>query len=201
MTANAVTDDRKVVEKPTSEQVDTYSRRESELRVRFLKGILDTPGVLDLLQKALELVKGFINCNGQPEIPNWADKEKPIILHNPGGVIDPSKIVAEDIFGGEDSLDGEEFIRRGQALAGSMNACAFDFYSRKENWKYLPEGVDVIVFTQTIFRDSDGRRSVECLYRRGAGWNRDCRWLRYGFLRDCRVARLASSAKTLDAGH
>ena len=67
------------------EQVDTYTRRESELRQRFLKGLLNVNGVLLLLQQALEFVKSFVNCNVQPEITDWADREKPIAEHKPCG--------------------------------------------------------------------------------------------------------------------
>ncbi len=93
---------------------------------------------------------------------------------------------------GEDVLDGEEFIARAQKL-DSMNACGFDFYSKPENWKYLPKDVDVIVFPQTVFRDSDGVRCVGYLCRDGAKWRRGYRWLDSGFDRYYRVAVLASS--------
>ena len=131
MTANAVKNDQKKLhQKPTDQQVSVYARRESELRKRFLKGLLDTNGVLDLLQKALELVKGFINCNTQPEIPDWADKNKPIIEHALCGTIDPSRFSTAIVFkdGDGDVLEGEDFIARAQKLPGAMNACALDFY-------------------------------------------------------------------------
>lgn len=192
MTAHAVTDDRKANQKPTPEQVDTYTRRESELRTRFLKGILDTSGVLDLLQRTLELVKGFINGNVQPEIPDWADKENPIIQHTLCGVFDPSRLTTANVFAeGESVLEGEQYLARAQKL-DSMNACAFDFYAKPENWKYLPKDVDVIVFPQTVFRGSDGNRYVRYLYRNGLKWNRNYKWLDNRFNRDYRVAVLAT---------
>lgn len=52
--AKAVSNDQQK-QKPTAEQTDTYTRRESELRQRFLKGSLDFDGVLDGLQKLMEL--------------------------------------------------------------------------------------------------------------------------------------------------
>ncbi len=198
MTDKAVPDDRKVVnEKPTAEQVDIYTRRENELRQRYLKGVLDFNAVLDGLQKLMEMTRGCINGNGQPEIPDWADKENPIIQHLPCGMIDPARFATISVFEkGEDILDGEEFIARAQKL-DSMNACAFDFYSKPENWRYLPTDVDVIVFPKTIFRRSDGDRCVWCLYRHGSEWHRHDRWLAYRFARHHRVAVLASSAQPL----
>lgn len=189
MTAHAVTDSQK--QKPTAEQVDTYTRRENELRQRYLKGVLDIDAVLDGLQNLMGLSRGVINCNNQPEIPSWADQERPIIQHFPCGMIDPSKLATASVFEeGEDTLDGEEYITRAQKLEGSMNACAFDFYAKPENWKYLPQ-VDVIVFPKTIFRNSGSRRCVRYLCRGGAGWGR-CYWLGGGFNRDFRVGVLAS---------
>ena len=189
MTENAVTNDRV---KPTAEQTDTYARRESELRQRFLKGVLDINAVINGLQKLMEMTMGCINCDGQPEIPIWADKENPIIEHIPCGTIDPSKITTPSVFEeGEDFLEGEEFFRRANKLQ-SMNACAFDFYSKPENWKYLPKNVDVIVFTKTVFRRSDGYRDVGCLYRYSSEWHRRCFWLGSRFDRHRRVAVLAS---------
>lgn len=192
MTASAVTNDKTPRIKPTPEQTDTYTRRESELRQRFLKGILDTDGVLSELQKLLEMVRNFIDCNKNPETPDWADKENPIIKHVQKGMVDPSKFATADVFAeGEEVLEGLEFIRRAQAL-NSMNACAFDFYSKPENWKYLPKDVDVIVFPQTEFRDAFGRRCVRCLSRDGSKWRRNCYWVGFRFGRVCRVAVLAS---------
>ena len=194
MTTNVVTDDRKKSIKPTAEQSDIYNRRENELRTRFLKGILDIDGVLALLQKALELVKCFINCNVQPEIPPWADQGNPIISHTLRGVIDPSQLAASNVFAdGENILDGEEYITRAQKLEGSMNACALDFYAKPENWKYLPKDVDVLVFPQTVFRNSGGNRCVRYLYSCfGSEWNQRCDWIGGKFVRRSRVAVLAS---------
>lgn len=190
-TPKVVTDDRK--QKPTPEQVDNYTRRENELRQRYLKGVLDFDAVLDGLQKLMEMTRGCINCNAQPEIPSWAHSENPIILHLPCGMVDPSKLTTESVFEeGEEVLDGEVYIARAQKLPGAMNACAFDFYAKPENWKYLPADVDVIVFPKTIFRDPHGHRFVRYLYRHGAGWRRHYRWLDGGFGRRIRVAVLAS---------
>lgn len=191
MTTKIVTDDRKN-QKPTAQQVETYTRRESELRQRFLKGILNVNGVLALLQQALELVKSFINCNVQPEIPDWADKQNPIIEHTPCGIVDPARLTTAQVLeDGEENIDCKEFIARANKL-DSMNACAFDFYSKPENWKYLPCDVNVIVFPKTVFRHSDGGRCVRFLYRDGAEWNLYYCWLDYGFDRHDRVAVLAS---------
>src|SRR3989344_5546204 len=138
------------------------------------------------------MVRGFINCDADPEIPDWADQVNPILKHIKRGVIDdPSRITAESVFrdGDGDSLDGEEFIRRAQALPSSANACAFDFYTKPENWDYLPKDVDVIVFPQTEFRYySDGSRGVWYLYRRGAKWRRHYVWAGNQFGRTYRVA-------------
>ncbi len=191
MTAKAVTDDRKE-NKPTPEEVETYMKREGELRKRFMKGSLINGAVLDGLQVLTEASFGFINCNTQPDIPSWADREKPILKHDPRGYIDPARIVATDVFlDGEDVLEGEEYMTRALKL-DSMNACAFDFYAKPENWKYLPKDVDVLVFPKTEFRDSSGDRCVGYLYRSGSEWNRHCGCVDFRFDRDCRVAALAS---------
>lgn len=193
MTATKAVSNDQQKQKPTAEQTDTYTRRENELRQRFLKGVLETDAILDGLQKLMEMTRGCINCNVQPEIPSWADTENPIIQHLPCGMIDPSKLVATDVFKeGEEYLEGEEFLVRAQKIDGSMNACAFDFYSKPENWKYLPKDVDVIVFPKTVFRSSRGRRCVRFICRRGAEWDRLNRWLVSRFGRLCRVASLAS---------
>jgi hypothetical protein len=73
-----------------------------------------------------------------------------------------------------------------------LNACAFDFYAQPENWKYLPNNVDVIVFPKTVFHSSSGNRYVWSLYRSGSAWNRSCHWLGGRFYRGSRVAVLAS---------
>ncbi len=141
------------------------------------------------MKASIEIPKGWINCNVQPEIPPWADKEKPIIQHLQCGRVDPSRFATANVFEKkEEYLDGEEYILRAQKL-DSMNACAFDFYA---NWKYLPKDVEVIVFPKTVFRSSDGRRYVRCLFCRGARWLRDYRWLGSRFGRGFRVAVLAS---------
>lgn len=193
MTATkAVGDDRAPRIKPTTEEVSIYTRRESELRQRFLQGILDTTGVLDGLQTLVEMVRGFINCNVQPETPSWADQKNPIITHIRCGTIYPSKLTTASVFKeGEEVLEGEEYIARAQAL-NSLNACAFDFYAKPENWKYLPRDADVIVFPKTIFRDPRGGRIVRYLCRRGAKWQRDYCWVDGRFRRHRRVAVLAS---------
>lgn len=196
MTATAVKDDQKRV-KPTQEQTTIYNKREKELRDRFLSGVLDCDEVNAGLQRLMEATRGSINCNSQPEIPSWAHPERPIIRHIPRGMVDPSAVIAEDIFLGTDGdyLSGEDFVSRGQAQEGSANACAFDFYARPENWKYLvniPEEVTVLVFTSTVFRSSDGRSYVRYLIRDGAEWDRDYIWLDDRFNRHCRVVRFAS---------
>lgn len=150
--------------------------------------------VLQFLRGEAELVikEVVINCDVQPQIPDWADKDKPIIKHVGCGIIDPSKLTTVSVFkDGEDVLEGEEFITRAQKLK-SMNACAFDFYSQPENWKYLPKDVDVIVFAQTEFRRADGGRCVRYLYRDGSSWNRHYGWFDRRFGRFCAVAVLAS---------
>lgn len=197
MTANAVTDDQK--QKPSAEQVDTYTRRESELRTRFLKGILEIGGVLDGLQKLMEMTRGVINCNGQPEIPSWARQDDPIIQHILCGMIDPARLGTVSVFqDGEEELDGEEYIARAEKVEGAMNACASDFYAKPENWKYLPKDADIIVFPKTIFRNSDSDRYVRCLYRIGLEWHRGCSWLEHRFGRNYLVAVLAISPQVLD---
>lgn len=136
---------------------------------------------------------GCINCNAQPEIPTWADQQKPIIQHVPCGMVEPGKIVTIGVFAEDEKfIEGEEFLTRAQKLPGAMNACAFDFYAKPENWKCLPQGVDVVVFPNTVFRRSDGRRYVRCLCRYGAEWGRDYYWLRRRFDRYDLVASLAS---------
>lgn len=135
-----------------------------------------------------------IDCNQQPEIPDWADKKNPIMKHTACGVIDPSKLTVASVFADrkeKDVLEGEEFIIRAQKL-NSMNACAFDFYAKPENWKYLPKNVDAIVFPQTVFRGSYGNRCVRCLYRSGAGWVLNYIWLDGRFDHNYLVAVLAS---------
>ncbi len=139
-----------------------------------------------------EITVGKIDCDSQPEIPDWADKEKPIIQHLPCGMTDPTRFATANVFEDkEGELEGEEYILRAQKL-DSLNACAFDFYAKPENWKYLPKDVDVIVFPKTIFRFSGDNRFVRYLYCRGAKWSRDYRWLVNRFNRFCRVAVLAS---------
>ncbi len=139
-----------------------------------------------------EITVGEVDCNGQPEIPPWADQEKPIIQHLQCGRVDPSRFATASVFEEKEQyLDGEEYILRAQKL-DSMNACAFDFYARPENWKYLPKDVEVIVFPKTVFRDSDGDRYVRYLCCDGAKWYRDCHWLGLRFNRRFRVAVLAS---------
>ena len=197
MTANAVTDGL----------VAAYTKREFELRQRFLKGVLDPETVLDGLQRLMEMTEGWINCNAQPEIPSWAHKKDPIIQHVLCGMVDPSRLSTVTVFEGEEEvLNGETYLSRAQRLDSSMNACALDFYARPENWKYLPTDVDVIVFPKTVFRDSDGyrvfpktvfrnsdgNRCVRYLYRRGSTWYRYYDWLDSRFSRNYRVAVLAS---------
>lgn len=193
MTAHAVIDDlAKSV--PTAEEICSYSRRELELRQRLFKGVLDVGTVLEGLQGLMEMTAGCINCNAQPEIPNWAHMKNPIVQHILCGMIEPSKLSTASVFESEETvLDGEEYLIRAQALSGSMNACAFDFYARRENWKYLPGDVDVVVFPKTVFRSLDGYRYVSYLYRDGSRWNRYYHWLGYGFSRRCWVAVLAST--------
>lgn len=191
MTAKSVNDDLQKI-KPTPEQVDAYTRRENELRQRYLKGVLDFDAVLDGLQRIMEMTRGCINGNGQPKIPSWADQSNPITKHLPCGMIDPTKLAMASVFQErEEALNGEVFVTRAQKL-DSMNACAFDFYSRPENWKYLPKDVEVIVFPKTVFRNSDGSRYMGCLYRFGARWDRVYRWLGGRFDRHGQVAVLAS---------
>ena len=61
-----------------------------------------------------------------------------------------------------------------------------------ENWKYLPNGVDVIVFPQTEFRDTVGYSHVGFLERDGSKWRRySSRWFGSRYSRGCRVAVLA----------
>jgi len=110
-------------------------------------------------------------------------------------MIDPERLATANVFGGGESyIDGETFIARAQKL-DSMNACAFDFCAKPENWKYLPKDADVIVFTKTVFRYSDGSRYVRYLYRNGLEWNRRYRRLGDGFRRDDRVAVLTPVAE------
>lgn len=96
---------------------------------------------------------------------------------------------------GEEYLEGEEFIRRAQAVS-QLGDTEFDFYSKKENWKYLPEGVYVIIFPNTVFRGSGGSRCVRYLYSGGAEWERRYVWLGHRFYRVYLVASLASSTST-----
>src|SRR3989344_2067366 len=190
MTTKVVTDDR---QEPTAEQVVTFTKRLGELLSRFLKGVMNVDAVLDKLQEAIELTKGFINCNGRPEIPSWAHPEHPIIKHIPCGVIDPARLSAVDVFReGEEVLNGDEYMTRVQAL-DSMKAWALDFYAKPENWKYLPEDGDVIVFPKTEFRYSNGDRFVRSLYRDGAEWIRYYDLVGSRFGRGDRVAVLVSS--------
>ena len=193
MTTNVVTDDQR--QKPTPEQVDTYTRRIHELTQRYLKGVLDIPAALVGIQELMEMTGEFINCNVQPETPSWADQKNPIIQHLPCGMVDPARLTTASVFKeGEDVLGGEMFIARAQKL-DSMNACAFDFYAKPENWKYLPKDADVIVFTKTVFRHSGGGRGARFLLRDGSEWDRHYGWLNGGFSRFFRVAVLTPVAE------
>ena len=180
--------------KPSATQVATFKSRVRELRARFEAGVLDPDITNDGLQRLMEMTRGSVNCNAQPEIPSWADQERPIIQHNACGMVDPSKLSTPSVFAeGEEVLEGKEYLARAQKLPGSANACAFDFYSKPENWKYLPKedtGVNVIVFPQTVFRRSCGRHCVRCLYRDGAEWLRLYYWIGHGFSRRFQVAVL-----------
>jgi|SRR3989344_900877 len=117
-----------------------------------------------LFQKALELVKGLINV-----------------------VNDPSRFSTAVVFKeGEEVLEGKEFIKRAQEL-DSMGRREFYFYSKSENWKYLPKDDDVIVFPRAVFYTLHGR-SVGALYRQGSEWYPDHDLLTLVFNRLCRVA-------------
>lgn len=139
----------------------------------------------------------YINCDAQPRIPSFT--EGSIIQHILGGMVDPAKLIVADVFrAGEDSLKGEEFIRRAQALPGVMNACALDFFAQSENWKYLPKGDNWIVFAGTIFCNGvgnmDNNHYVRSISRLGRGWDTTFGWLSDFWHRDCRVAVLASQS-------
>ncbi|TSC61732.1 MAG: hypothetical protein G01um101448_131 [Parcubacteria group bacterium Gr01-1014_48] len=144
--------------------------------------------VHDVLVGRAEITR-YIDCNAQPEIPNWAHKENPIVEHLSCGMINPQRLSSASVFVENDEklLNGEEYLARAQKL-NSLNACALDFYARPENWKYLPSNINVIVFPKTVFRDSRGDRCVRYLYRDGSAWFRDYYWLAYRFDRDYRVA-------------
>ncbi|MES2088004.1 MAG: hypothetical protein V4467_03370 [Patescibacteria group bacterium] len=171
MTSSRVAiDDRR---KLSAEQTSTYTRYESQLRRQLLKGVLDTEAVLAGLQELTQMTIGSFSCNGQPEIPGWAKQEKPIIQHLPCGWVNPSKFALTDVLkDGEKVIDGDDFLLRAQAVPGSMNACAFDFYAKEQNWKYLPRNVEVVVFPNTVFCHWDGDRHVACLFRKGVEWER-----------------------------
>ena len=142
----------------------------------------------------------LIDCNIQPRIPSWADKISPIIQHVPCGMIDSRKFTVGNVFKeGEEYLEGGDYISRAQALEGSMNACAFDFYTKSENWEYVnwkcvPEGVNIVVFPKTIFLYSVpySFRCVRCLCRNSFFDERNeyCRQLDRGFGRGFGVAVL-----------
>lgn len=176
MTAKAVADDQNRT-LPTSEQKVAYLQREHELRDRFLKGVLEPSHVLVDLQTTMEMTGGYIYCDGQPEIPKWALQRDPIAGHLARGIIHPSKLLAVDVLvNDEEVLDGIEYIRRAQVIPTSMNACAFDFYARSENWKHLwkhySNGVRNLVFPQTIFYYNDGRVCAGYLHGDGLSWHK-----------------------------
>ncbi|HEY4512410.1 MAG TPA: hypothetical protein VJH63_01975 [Candidatus Paceibacterota bacterium] len=150
-----------------------------------------------------------IDLDQQPEIPDWADKKSPIIKHTPCGVFDPRKLeIHRPIGKDEGRVAGEEFLSRIAKWCKengkiAHNATSFDFFRKKESWKYLPgkeSGVDVIVFPETEFRVSGGRRCVRYLVRNGSEW---CvgfsLWLGSKFGSDCCVAVSQVSPQTLES--
>ncbi len=178
---------------PSSEHIkELHDGRLTDLLKAIQNGTLPDREVTRKFYGLGPVIPEPIDCNILPQTPSWADQSNPIVRHTPGGIIDPSKLIAANVFAdGDDVLEGEEFMKRAQK-PDSMNACAFDFYSKLENWKYIPEGVDVLVFANTMFRDSDGRHCVRCLCRNGAKWVQGCDYVGAWFSRSCRVARLAS---------
>jgi hypothetical protein len=109
-------------------------------------------------------------------------------------MVDPGRLAAVSVFGDrEEFFYSEEFLIRAQKLAGSMNACALDFYARAENWKYLPADAEVIVFPNTVFRHPGGNSGVRHLCRVGLEWRRGCSLLSGRFGRVCRVAAIRRS--------
>jgi hypothetical protein len=92
-------------------------------------------------------------------------------------MIHPATIGARNVLNeGETFLNGKEFIARAQELE-SLNACAFDFYKRRENWKYLPDVGVTIVFPKTVFFDGYGDGLVRTLVKRGAKWVESYVWV------------------------
>lgn len=117
MTAKAVTDDLVRSLTPTLEQVNAYTRREFELRGRFLRGVLDADMTLDGLQTLMEMTAGCINCNAQPEIPGWADKKNLIIQHILCGMVDPARLSTASVFvGGRCSVVGRLLLERKSSI-------------------------------------------------------------------------------------
>ena len=98
--------------------------------------------------------------------------------------------LAEFLKNDDNYIGGEEMLKRATELgdcAGQRHAEAILRDSSKfpeESRKY------VLVFTDTVWRGSDGCRRVACLCWRGGRWCLDFFWLGHGFYRDCRLVRL-----------
>lgn len=183
MTAeNAVTDDQRV--KPMPEQVDTYARREVELRQRFLKGVLDTEGVLDGLQALQGRNRvAMVDLGADPYLPNgWSVDE-----HRKGKVAKLER-KGDDLY-----LDGKKiefWLSREQkhgVITGTtlraklkdkpvLNANVLDYLLK--NPHLIPNSWQGkwVFFWGTIYCDSDGDLCVRCLC-----WGWDYSWLGSGF--------------------
>lgn len=154
----------------------------------IVRGVRAVPDVTRSVQEGRTL----INCNVRPTKPTWINARGSNMKHFFCGMVDPTKISVRNVLNhGEDRLAAKEFLERARRLRGAMNACAFDFYSKSDNWKYLPREAHLIVFPNTVFRGFDREFYVPYLYQYGVKWVRQFFHLKRMFDSSCLVAALA----------
>jgi len=110
--------------------------------------------------------------------------------HKKGGQIDfdPAQVLFHLSTGqmGDKSIKGNE-LRKELADEPVLNANVLDYLLAHsdlipEEWKTDTKGnTCYIFFWGTIYRYSDGRLFVRCLYWSGGGWGWICYWLGRGF--------------------
>ncbi|MFH1404639.1 MAG: hypothetical protein ABIH21_00890 [Patescibacteria group bacterium] len=131
----------------------------------------------------------LIDCSAQPHIPNGLEiRLKDQITSRVLGDLrfDPDKI---DLYldagqKGDQTILGNDLR---QILEGKpvLNACVLDHLLVNtqlipEEWKQDSQGrTRYIYFWGTIYRASNGRLFVRCLYWNDGQWNWDYRWLGY----------------------
>lgn len=164
-----------------------------------------------IIDRRMREIKRQLDQNeGSPFNPEWVAKELQQIVEGGSGYfkrdmrkegwelledvdftpINPAKLeLVSFIKNNESSIGGEEMVRRGRELRANLGQRHAEFLLErqaeipKEFRKYY------IVFTGTIWRSPDGRRSVACLYWRGERWILFFPWLGLGWRSSGRLAR------------